>query len=58
MQVAGIFTSNDPAEENYIYSHLDFLQRGKREDQVGTVTQHEMLLQPGVDADGESRRNR
>ena len=29
VQVAGVFTSNDPAEENYIYSHLDFLQRGK-----------------------------
>ena len=24
-----IFRSDDPAEENYIYSHLDFLQRGK-----------------------------
>jgi putative ABC transport system permease protein len=49
VQVAGIFKSNDPAEENYIYSHLDFLQRGKAEDLVGTVTQHEVLLQPGVD---------
>jgi putative ABC transport system permease protein len=49
VQVAGVFTSNDPAEENYIYSHLDFLQRGMREEQVGTVTQHEILLQPGVD---------
>lgn len=50
VQVAGIYKSNDPAEENYIYSHLDFLQRGKDEDLVGTVTQHEVLLQPGVDA--------
>lgn len=50
VQVAGIFSSNDPAEENYIYSHLDFLQRGQDEDLVGTVTQHEVLLQPGVDA--------
>lgn len=50
VKVAGVFTSNDPAEENYIYSHLDFLQRGQREDFVGTVTQHEILLQPGVDA--------
>jgi putative ABC transport system permease protein len=49
VQVAGIFTSNDPAEENYIYSHLDFLQRGQRDDFVGTVTQHEVLLQPNVD---------
>ena len=29
VQVAGVFRSNDPAEENYIYSHLDFLQRNK-----------------------------
>jgi putative ABC transport system permease protein len=50
VQVAGVFKSNDPAEENYIYSHLEFLQRGKKDDLVGTVTQHEVLLQPGVDA--------
>jgi putative ABC transport system permease protein len=50
VQVAGIFASSDPAEENYIYSHLDFLQRGKDQDLVGTVTQHEVLLESGVDA--------
>jgi putative ABC transport system permease protein len=49
VQVAGVFTSNDPAEENYIYSHLEFLQRGQREDFVGTVTQHEVLLHSNVD---------
>jgi putative ABC transport system permease protein len=47
--VAGVFKSDDPAEENYIYSHLDFLQRGKNDDLVGTVTQHEVLLEPNVD---------
>ena len=56
VQVAGIFTSNDPAEENYIYSHLEFLQRGKNEDLVGTVTQHEVLLQPGVDATAKAEQ--
>ena len=50
VQVAGIFTSDDPAEENYIYSHLEFLQRGKDVNRVGTVTQHEILLNNGVDA--------
>jgi len=50
VQVAGVFTSSDPAEENYIYSHLDFLQRRNKEDLGGTVTQHEVLLAPGVDA--------
>jgi putative ABC transport system permease protein len=47
VQVAGVFRSNDPSEENYIYTHLDFLQRGNKQDQVGTVTQHEILLAPG-----------
>lgn len=49
VNVAGIFRSDDPAEENYIYSHLEFLQRGKGMNLVGTVTQHEVLLKPGVD---------
>lgn len=54
VEVAGIFKSDDPAEENYIYTHLDFLQRGKAADLVGTVTQHEVLLEPGIDAASKS----
>ncbi len=54
VQVAGVFSANDPAEENYIYSHLEFLQRGRNEDLVGTVTQHEVLLDAGVDATAKS----
>lgn len=53
--VAGIYASGDPSEENYIYSHLDFLQRAKGLSLVGTVTQQEVLLQPGVDATAKSR---
>jgi putative ABC transport system permease protein len=49
VNVAGIFRSDDPAEENYIYSHLEFLQRGKGMNLVGTVTQLEVLLDEGVD---------
>jgi putative ABC transport system permease protein len=49
VNVAGIFTSDDPAEENYIYTHLDFLQRGKGFNLVGTVTQVEVLLDAGTD---------
>ena len=56
VQVAGIFESKDPAEESYIYSHLDFLQRTRGMDLVGTVTQHEILLEPGVDADVMCRK--
>jgi putative ABC transport system permease protein len=54
VQVAGVFKSNDPAEENYIYTHLDFLQRSNRQDQVGTVTQHEVLLDSGADVAAKS----
>ncbi len=49
VNVAGIFSSDDPAEENYIYSHLEFLQRGEGLNLVGTVTQIEVLLASGVD---------
>jgi len=49
VDVAGIFTSSDPSEENYIYSHLEFLQRGEGMNLVGTVTQIEVLLKEGVD---------
>ena len=49
VNVAGIYESDDPAEENYIYSHLDFLQRRKGMNRVGTVTQLEILLDEGVD---------
>lgn len=55
VDVAGIFTSDDPAEENYIYSHLDFLQRSKGMDLVGTVTQMEILLNEGIDQDAKCR---
>ena len=49
--IAGIFDADDPAEENYIYSHLDFLQRSKGMNLVGTVTQLEVLLDGAADAD-------
>ncbi len=50
VNVAGVYSSSDPAEENYIYTHLEFLQRGEGLDLVGTVTQIEVLLNEGVDA--------
>ena len=55
VNVAGIYTSDDPAEENYVYAHLDFMQRRKGNDSVGTVTQFEILLEPGVDAAAKCR---
>ncbi|MFK7822473.1 MAG: ABC transporter permease, partial [Planctomycetaceae bacterium] len=49
VSIAGIYKSDDPAEENYIYSHLDFLQRTKGLNTVGTVTQLEILMEQGAD---------
>lgn len=49
VSVAGIYTSGEAAEENYIYAHLDFLQRSRGANRVGTVTQFEILLEPGTD---------
>lgn len=56
VNVAGIYRSNNPAEENYIYSHLEFLQRRQGANLVGTVTQLEVLLQPGADLEAVSIR--
>jgi len=50
VNVAGIYASDNPAEENYVYSHLEFLQRTAGLNLVGTVTQIEVLLHSGVDA--------
>ncbi|WP_417383268.1 ABC transporter permease [Gimesia sp.] len=49
VNVAGIYRSDNPAEENYIYSHLEFLQRRQGANLVGTVTQLEVILKPGAD---------
>ena len=49
VNVAGIYRSGDPAEESYIYSHLEFLQRSRGMNLVGTVTQLEILLHEDVD---------
>jgi putative ABC transport system permease protein len=47
--VAGIFSGDSPSEDNYIYTHLEFLQRRQGENQVGTVTQFEVRLAENVD---------
>ena len=49
VDISGIYKSDNPAEENYIYSHLDFLQRRKGMNGVGTVTQLEIFLNEGID---------
>ncbi|MEQ8788855.1 MAG: ABC transporter permease [Pirellulaceae bacterium] len=56
VRVAGIFASDNPAEENYIYSHLELLQRRKGASSVGTVTQLEVSLDESADADALCQR--
>jgi putative ABC transport system permease protein len=51
VNIVGIFVSPIPAEENYIYTHLDFLQRARGKNSVGTVTQLEVHLNDGADPD-------
>jgi putative ABC transport system permease protein len=51
VKVAGIYTASQPAEENFLYTGLEFLQRTRGLNSVGTVTQFEVLLAPGADAD-------
>ena len=51
VRVVGIYASGDPAEENYIYTHLDYLQRRHGADYSGTVTQIEVLLDSTADSD-------
>ncbi len=47
--VAGVFTAASAAEENFLYTHLDFLQRTRGLNSVGLVTQFEVLLTEGAE---------
>ena len=49
--VAGISQSTVAAENNVIYTHLDFLQRARGDNDVGTVTQFEVRLDESVDVE-------
>jgi len=51
VSVVGTFRSAVPAEENFIYTHLDFLQRAKGKNAVGTITQLEVLLTDAANPD-------
>jgi putative ABC transport system permease protein len=50
VSVVGVFQSSVAAEDNCIYTHLDFLQRSKGRNTSGTVTQLEVRLTPHADA--------
>ena len=46
---AGVYDSENQAEENYIYTHLDYLQRGDDAKSDGLVTQFEIVLRESAD---------
>jgi len=52
--VAGIFQAA-PAEENFVYTQLEFLQRTRGLRAVGTVTQFEVRLNEDADVDAVAR---
>jgi putative ABC transport system permease protein len=49
--IVGVFRSAVAAEDNFIYTHLDFLQRARGKSSVGTVTQLEVQLAEGANPD-------
>jgi putative ABC transport system permease protein len=51
VSVAGIFRSIEPAEGNLIFTSLAYLQLANGSNAAGLVTQHEVLLDEGVDPD-------
>ena len=51
VSVVGTFRSAVSAEDNFIYTHLDFLQRARGRSSVGTVTQLEVKLDDKADPD-------
>lgn len=51
VNVAGVFESTIPSEENLIYTSLEFLQYTRGVDAAGLVTQHEVLLSGDADPD-------
>ena len=51
VHVAGIFSSEVPAEENLIYTSLKFLQYTRGLDLAGVVTQHEVRLTEDANPD-------
>lgn len=56
VKVAGVFSSPVPAEENLIYTSLDFLQYGRGADFVGIATQLEVKLSEGTEPNELARR--
>jgi putative ABC transport system permease protein len=54
--VRGVFRSTTAAENNLIYTHLEFLQRARGADDVGTVTQLEVHVSDSTDPDNLAKQ--
>jgi len=54
--VRGVFQSSTAAENNLIFTQLDFLQRARGANDVGTVTQLEVHLNETADPDALSKQ--
>ena len=58
VSIVGTFRSTVAAEDNFIYTHLDFLQRARGKTSVGTVTQLEVQLAEGAEPRRDQPRDR
>ena len=56
VKVVGVFESPIPAEENLLYTNLEFLQYARDLDSAGVVTQHEVHLSSDADPDAVARQ--
>lgn len=50
VQVAGIFAADHAGEENFLYTHLEFLQQTRVVKSPRFVTQFEVMLKDGADS--------
>src|SRR5262249_20601979 len=55
VMVAGVFTSTNVADENFLYTHLAFLQRTRGLNLAGLVTQFEVRLNESADPDAVAK---
>jgi putative ABC transport system permease protein len=55
VDVAGVFSSDEPTEEGLVFTHLDFLQRAGPSDRLGAVTQFEVLIDDAARAPAIAR---
>lgn len=53
--IRGVFRSTVAADNNLIYTHLEFLQRARGANGVGTVTMHEVQLEDSADPDAVAK---